>query len=186
MATDSSISVQLVRHATVLATIDETTFLVDPMFASQGEIPTVTESPGVPDSLTTANQRRNPLVPMADVDLSHDAVVVTHRHPDHFDEAAKEELNADVSLFCQPEEAETFADEGFTDMRPVDDETSFDGVTLHRTPGRHGHGEPAEGMGPVSGFVFEVSCWSVTPMVHTSSTRYAACVEHGFIPNRSE
>lgn len=155
MTADSDISVQLVRNATVLATIDETTFLVDPMFTPQGEMPTVTDNPGAPEFLTTANQRRNPLVPLPDVDLSYDAVVVTHRHPDHFDEAAKEELNADVPLFCQPEEADAFTDEGFTDVRPVDDEASFDGVTIHRTPGRHGHGELAEGMGPVSGFIFE-------------------------------
>jgi len=155
MTTDPDISVQLVRNATVLATIDETTFLVDPLFTSQGEMPTVTEAPGVPDSLSTANQDRNPLVPLPDVDLSYDAVVVTHRHPDHFDEAAIEELDADVPLFCQPEEADAFTDEGFTDVRPVDDETSFDGISIHRTPGRHGHGELAEGMGPVSGFVFE-------------------------------
>jgi L-ascorbate metabolism protein UlaG (beta-lactamase superfamily) len=155
MTTDPDISVQLVRNATILATVDETTFLVDPMFAPQGEMPTVTDNPTAPDFLTTANQRRNPLVPMPDVDLSHDAVVVTHRHFDHFDEAAKEELDADVPLFCQPEETEAFTDEGFTDVRPVDDEASFDGVTIHRTPGRHGHGELAEGMGPVSGFVFE-------------------------------
>lgn len=155
MTADSDISVQLVRNATVLATIDETTFLVDPMFTPQGEMPTVTDNPGAPEFLTTANQRRNPLVPLPDVDLSCDAVVVTHRHPDHFDEAAKEELDADVPLFCQPEEADAFTDEGFTDVRPVDDEASFDGVTIHRTPGRHGHGELAEGMGPVSGFIFE-------------------------------
>lgn len=155
MTTDSDISVRLVRNATVLATIDGTTFLVDPMFTPKGEMPTVTDNPAVPESLTTANQRKNPLVALPDVDLSYDAVVVTHRHPDHFDEAAKEELDADVPLFCQPEEADAFADEGFTDVRPVDDEVSFDGVTIHRTPGRHGHGELAEGMGPVSGFVFE-------------------------------
>jgi L-ascorbate metabolism protein UlaG (beta-lactamase superfamily) len=28
-------------------------------------------------------------------------------------------------------------------------------VTIHRTPGQHGHGDLAEGMAPVSGFVFE-------------------------------
>jgi L-ascorbate metabolism protein UlaG (beta-lactamase superfamily) len=155
MTTDSDISVQLVRNATVLATIEKTTFLVDPLFTPQGEMPTVTDNPAIPKFLTTANQRRNPLVPMPDVDLSYDAVVVTHRHPDHFDEAAKEKLDADVPLFCQPEEADAFTDEGFTDVRPVDDETAFDGVTIHRTPGRHGHGELAKGMGPVSGFVFE-------------------------------
>ncbi|ELY67260.1 MBL fold metallo-hydrolase [Natronococcus jeotgali] len=155
MTTNSDFSVQLVRNATVLVTVDTTTFLVDPMFTPEGEMPTVTDSPGVPEFLTTENQRRNPLVPLPAIDLDYDAVVVTHRHPDHWDEAAKKELDADVPLFCQPEEADDFADEGFTDVRPVDDETSFDDVTIHRTPGRHGHGDLAEGMGPVSGFVFE-------------------------------
>ncbi|UPM44817.1 MBL fold metallo-hydrolase [Halocatena salina] len=146
MTPDSDISVRLVRNATVLVTIRDTTFLVDPIFTSPGENPPAPNSP---------NDRRNPLVSMPDVDLSHDAVVVTHRHPDHWDEAAKEELEADVPLFCQPEEADAFADEGFTDVRPVDDEESFDDITIHRTPGHHGHGELAEEMGPVSGFVFE-------------------------------
>ncbi|AEH36838.1 MBL fold metallo-hydrolase [Halopiger xanaduensis] len=146
MTTDSDVTVRLVRHATVLVTIGDTTFLVDPMFASPGENPPVPNSP---------NDRENPLVPMPDVDRSHDAVVVTHRHTDHFDEAAKDELEADVPLFCQPEEADEFAEEGFTDVRPVDDEVSFDGVTVRRTPGQHGYGQLAEEMGPVSGFVFE-------------------------------
>ncbi|NEU59145.1 MBL fold metallo-hydrolase [Halorussus sp. MSC15.2] len=154
MATTGA-SVQLIRNATILLDIGDTTFLVDPMFTPQGEMPTVTDNPAVPEFLTTANQDRNPLIPLPDVDLTYDAVVVTHRHPDHWDEAAREELTADVPLFCQPEESDAFTDEGFTDVHPVDDETSFEGVTIHRTPGQHGHGELAEGMGPVSGFVFE-------------------------------
>ena len=40
-------------------------------------------------------------------------------------------------------------------MRPVEGAASFAGVTLHWTPGRHGHGGLAERMGPVSGFVIE-------------------------------
>jgi L-ascorbate metabolism protein UlaG (beta-lactamase superfamily) len=137
--------VQLLRNATVLVDVGETTFLVDPMFSSPGENPPVPNTP---------NDRRNPLVPMPEVDLSYDAVVVTHRHTDHWDEAASEALDAGVPLFCQPEESEAFVEEGFTDVRPVEDETSFAGVTIHRTPGRHGHGELATEMGPVSGFVF--------------------------------
>jgi L-ascorbate metabolism protein UlaG (beta-lactamase superfamily) len=121
-------------------------FLVDPVFASPGENPSVPNTP---------NDRRNPLVPMPTDDLSYDAVAVTHRHTDHFDEAAKEALDSDIPLSCQPEEAETFSDEGFTDVRSVADEASFKSVTIHRTPGRHGHGELAEEMGLVSGFVFE-------------------------------
>jgi len=146
MSVDSEFSVRLVRNATTLATVDGTTFLVDPIFADEGE------NPPVPD---TPNDRRNPLVPLPDVDLAHDAVVVTHRHPDHWDEAASAALDAGVPLFCQPEEADAFAEEGFTDVRPVDADASFEGVAIHRTPGRHGHGELAEEMGPVSGFVFE-------------------------------
>jgi L-ascorbate metabolism protein UlaG (beta-lactamase superfamily) len=146
MSTDDDLAVTLVRNATVLATVDETTFLVDPLFAPQGSTPPIDDTP---------NDRNNPLVPMPDVDLAHDAVIVTHRHPDHFDEAAKAELDPDVPLFCQPAEADAFAEDGFTDVRPVDDETAFDGVALHRTPGRHGHGELAEQMGPVSGFVLD-------------------------------
>ncbi|MCG1003145.1 MULTISPECIES: MBL fold metallo-hydrolase [Halobacterium] len=139
-------SVQLIRNATVLVDVGDTTFLVDPMLASQGANPPVPNSP---------NDRRNPLVPLPDIDLDYDAVVVTHRHPDHWGEAASAELDVDVPLFCQPAEADEFTDEGFTDVRPVDDEAAFEGVTIHRTPGQHGHGDLAEEMGPVSGFVFE-------------------------------
>ncbi|WP_117594474.1 MBL fold metallo-hydrolase [Haloprofundus halophilus] len=146
MSTSSDLSVRLVRNATVLVTVSETTFLVDPLFAAPGDLPPIQNTP---------NDRANPLVPLPDIELSYDAVVVTHRHPDHFDEAATEELDADVPLFCQPVEADAFVDDGFTDVRPVDDEVSFDGVTLYRTPGRHGHGQLAEEMGPVSGFIFE-------------------------------
>lgn len=148
-ATDSHMSdstggsVRLLRNATVLVDVGDVTFLVDPMFASPGENPPVPNSP---------NERRNPIVPMPDADLSYDAVVVTHRH---WDEAARAELDSDVPLFCQPEEADEFTDEGFTDVRPVDDEASLEGVSVHRTPGRHGHGELAAEMGPVFGFVFE-------------------------------
>ncbi|OYR55981.1 MBL fold metallo-hydrolase [Halorubrum sp. Ea1] len=140
------LSVTLVRNATVLATVNGSTFLVDPLVASRGALPPIDDTP---------NDRANPLVPMPDVDLSHDAVIVTHRHPDHFDDAATEALDPDVPVFCQPSEADAFVDEGFTDVRPVEDAASFAGVDLHRTPGRHGHGELAEKMGPVSGFVLD-------------------------------
>lgn len=156
MSSLTNTSVRLIRHATILLDMDDTTFLIDPMFASQGEEPTVSANPAVPFFLSTENQRRNPLVPMPDVDLSFDAVVVTHSHDDHFDETAKNELATDVPLFCQPDDAEEFARDGFSDVRPVKDQISFQGVTIHRRPGRHGQGFLlAWGMGPVSGFVFE-------------------------------
>lgn len=139
-------TVQLVRHATLLVTIGGTTFLVDPMLAEAGVMPPIPNSP---------NDRRNPLVERPDTDLSYDAVVVTHRHRDHFDDAAREFLDRDVPLFCHPEEADEFREEGFDDVRPLDIHQSFGNVILTPTPARHGHGELAKQMAPVLGVVFE-------------------------------
>lgn len=139
-------NVRLVRHATLLVEMGGVTFLVDPMLGSPGDIPPIPNTP---------NQRENPLVPLPDVALEYDAVVVTHRHRDHFDETANDTLPKDVPLFCQPEEERDFVEDGFTDVRPVEDETHFDGVTITRTPARHGHGELADQMAPVCGFTFE-------------------------------
>jgi L-ascorbate metabolism protein UlaG (beta-lactamase superfamily) len=123
-----------------------TTVLVDPMLGAPGDIPPIPNSP---------NDRENPLVPLPDVDLAHDAVLVSHRHRDHFDDAATDRLDDDVPLLCQPEEADAFREEGFTDVRPVADSETFDGIEFTRTSARHGHGDLAEQMGPVSGFVLD-------------------------------
>ncbi|WP_335998713.1 MBL fold metallo-hydrolase [Halorientalis halophila] len=137
-------SIRLLRHATLLVELDGTTLLVDPMLSSPGEIPPIPNSP---------NDRENPLVALPEVDLDYDAVLVTHRHRDHFDDAAAEQLPADVPILCQPVEADAFENDGFEDVRPVEDSISFEGIELVRTPARHGHGDLAEQMAPVSGFV---------------------------------
>ena len=136
----------LLRHATLLVEADDTTLLVDPMLSAPGEIPPIPNSP---------NDRENPLVEMPDVPLDYDAVLVTHRHRDHFDDAARERVPDDTPILCQPVEADDFREEGFEDVRPVDDEITFEGIDLSRTPARHGHGDLAEQMAPVSGFVLD-------------------------------
>ena len=138
--------IRLLRHATLLVDVGETTLLVDPMLSAPGEIPPIPNSP---------NDRENPLVPMPDVELEYDAVLVTHRHRDHFDDAAADCLAADDPILCQPAEAEAFREDGFEDVRPVEEALDYAGVEITRTPARHGHGELTEQMGPVSGFVLE-------------------------------
>jgi hypothetical protein len=137
---------QLLRHATLLVDLADVRLLVDPMLSEPGDIPPIPNSP---------NDRESPLVAMPSVDLDHDAVLVTHRHRDHFDDAARERLPDDVPLYCQPVDADAFRDEGFTDVPPVEDEATFRDLDLYRTPARHGHGELAEQMAPVSGFVLD-------------------------------
>ncbi|WP_435196740.1 MBL fold metallo-hydrolase [Natronomonas sp. EA1] len=137
---------QLVRHATLLVDIADRTLLVDPMLGDPGVDPPIQNSP---------NEKRNPLLPLPDVSLDYDAVLVTHRHNDHFDDAAREALSPGVPLYCQPEEADAFREEGFSDVRPIDEERAFGEGTITRVPARHGHGSLAQAMAPVAGFVID-------------------------------
>jgi L-ascorbate metabolism protein UlaG (beta-lactamase superfamily) len=83
-----------------------------------------------------------------------DAVIVTHRHRDHLDGTAEQLLPRDVPVFCQPEDEEALGELGL-DARAVDDEVSWDGLRIVRTPGRHGTGPIADALAPVSGFVLD-------------------------------
>ena len=141
--------VTLVRNATLLVELGGRRILVEPMLDEAGARPPVEDSP---------NPRRNPLVPLPfpaeEVVRGLDGVVVTHLHQDHFDDAGARLVPRDVPVFCQPQDEERLAGLGL-DARPVADELDWDGLRIVRTAGRHGHGEVAEALGPVSGFVME-------------------------------
>jgi L-ascorbate metabolism protein UlaG (beta-lactamase superfamily) len=144
-------TLRLLRHATLLVEYAGTTLLVDPMLAEAGTAPPIQNSP---------NDRRNPLVDLpADVDpddLAFDALLVTHLHNDHLDDAARDRLVGHGGpTLCQPEDADELRETGFEDVRLVAESLELGDVTVTRTPARHGHGQLAEAMAPVSGFVLE-------------------------------
>jgi L-ascorbate metabolism protein UlaG (beta-lactamase superfamily) len=144
----SSARVQLVRHATLLVELGGARFLIDPMLDEPGVRPPIENTPG---------QRPNPLVPLAipahELVQGVDAVLVSHLHQDHFDLAAQQALPRDSTLICQPEDSAELSRRGQWKVVPVEDEVECAGVRIHRTGGRHGSGELAQRMGPVSGFV---------------------------------
>ena len=139
---------RLIRHATLRLEAGGLHLLVDPMLDPAGARPPVEG---------TENDRRNPLVELPEpaeiVVEGVDAVLVSHLHEDHFDATAAELLPPDVPLLCQPEDAATLGERGFTDVRPVDDELTLGPLTVVRTPARHGYGADAEALAPVSGFL---------------------------------
>jgi L-ascorbate metabolism protein UlaG (beta-lactamase superfamily) len=141
--------VTLVRHATLLVELGGRRFLVDPMLDEPGVRPPIENTPG---------QRPNPLVPLPrpphELVKGVDAVVVSHLHQDHFDLAAQQSLPRDVVLVCQPADTDELRRRGRERLLPADDSAEIGGVRIDRTGGRHGSGELAERMGPVSGFVF--------------------------------
>ena len=139
---------RLIRHATLLVEIGGRRVLIDPMLDPAGARPAVADTP---------NDRRNPLCELpepAEVLVRRlDAVLVTHLHADHLDETAVDLLPKDVPLVCQPPDEGVLRDRGFADVRPVEDELELGGIAIARTGGRHGTGEIAELLAPVSGFV---------------------------------
>jgi L-ascorbate metabolism protein UlaG (beta-lactamase superfamily) len=141
---------RLLRHATLLLDLAGRRVLVDPMLADAGTAPAV---PNTPDP------RPNPLVPLpqdpAELVVGLDLVLVSHLHGDHLDPAAIELLvaGAPVPVLCQPEDAETLRGHGLADVRPVDDELDLGWLRVRRTEARHGTGEVAEAMAPVSGWL---------------------------------
>lgn len=167
-AQDTPLQVQQIRNATVKITYGETTFLIDPMLADKGTYPGFEG--------THRSELRNPLVelPMSAQEVIDgvDAVIVTHTHLDHWDDAAQALLPKDIPLFTQHEvDAELISSQGFEDVRVLDGTAKFGGVDLHRTGGQHGSDaiyaipELAEALGEVMGVVFEAPGHKTTYVV---------------------
>ena len=145
--------VQLIRHATLIVQVSASSYLVDPMLGPAEAWDPVSNS---------ANPRRNPMVelPMQPDELEDAldalaAVFVTHIHADHWDDPAKEQLSKDLPIFCQPNDTDSIEDEGFSQVMPAGAGIEWEGLNISLTAGRHGTGEVAERIGPVSGFVIK-------------------------------
>lgn len=123
-----------IRNATLKLTFAGKTFLIDPMLAEKGRYP------GFEGTLNS--HLRNPTVdlPMQmDEILDVDAVIVTHTHPDHWDEVAVNSIPKDKLIFVQHEaDANVLKKQGFTNLRLLTENTDFEGMALHKTPGQHG------------------------------------------------
>ena len=141
----------LVRHATLLVEVAGRRLMVDPMLDAANARGPVRGTP---------NERPNPLVdlPMsaAEAAAGVEAVLLTHTHVDHLDAAGVTTVPPGVPWFCQPEDVEDITSAGVADARavPMGGSLEWDGITIHRTGGRHGREEQiVQGLGPVSGFV---------------------------------
>ena len=150
----NTVGFQQIRNATVKISYGDTTFLVDPMLAKKGAYPGFEG--------TVNSQLRNPLVelplPLEDV-MRADAVIVSHTHLDHWDDAAKQSLPRNIPVFAQNEEdAASIRKDGFTDVRVLDEHTQFRGVQLIRVDGQHGSDALMSALGKLlgktSGIVF--------------------------------
>lgn len=142
------------RNATLKLEYAGVRFLIDPMLAEQGAYP------GFPSSANS--HLSNPTVPLGlplEELLDVDAVVVTHLHLDHWDDAAKREIPKALPVFAQNEaDAAAIRGAGFSDVRVLGEASAFEGVSLRRTGGQHGTDAAyrviGDRLGEVSGVVF--------------------------------
>lgn len=163
--------VQLIRHATLRVSMGGHTLLVDPMLSAKEEMDPVQNA---------SNTRRIPLVDLPfspdEILKDVDAVLVTHTHRDHWDDAANRTVPKALPIICQPEDELKFHEWGYTDVRPVNTTLDFNGLKISRTGGQHGTGDLARQMGPVSGYVLTAE--NEPSLYIAGDTIYGPDVEH--------
>ena len=152
------VSYKHIRNAAARIEYAGSVFLVDPFLAVKGAYPGFE---GTPNS-----DKRIPLIDMAEpaqeVVRGIDAVILTHTHLDHWDEAAREILPKDIPFFVQNAgDARTIREQGFTNVMVVGKNTPFRNVKISRTLGQHGPDElysvpaRAEFAGDAMGFILQ-------------------------------
>lgn len=154
--------IQQIRNATLVVQYAGKKFLIDPFLAEKGTYPPF------PNSLR--QDQNNPLVSLPssidEIIDNVDAVIVTHLHLDHYDDAAKEILPKDIKMFVQNEEdATAVKNDGFQNVEVLQEDTFFEDIQLIKTKGEHGRGEILKLAGLVCGVVFKH---------HTEKTLYIA------------
>ncbi|GGB44316.1 MBL fold metallo-hydrolase [Fictibacillus barbaricus] len=147
-------NIQHIRNATIVIEYAGKRFLIDPMLAEIGAYPPFPNAP--------RQDQNNPLVNLpTSIDnliQNIDAVIVTHLHYDHWDDAAKEALPKEIKIFAQNEEdAAEIRKAGFQNVEVLQVDTVFEGIQLIKTKGEHGRGEILKLTGLVCGIVFKHS-----------------------------
>lgn len=140
-------TIQLIRNATLKLSFGGQTFLIDPYFAAKHSQPSF------------AGKSLNPTsdLPLSvNAILSHvDHIIISHLHPDHFDELAQQSIPKQMSILCQPGDKQVIEESGFTNVKSIQDYFKINDIIIERTPAIHGMGIIETIMGKASGFVFK-------------------------------
>lgn len=145
-----------VRNATQILEYAGKKFLIDPMLSDKDAW----------DGFqgTARSEIRNPMVELP-LDISSlldvDAIIVTHTHADHWDQAAADIVPKDKLIYVQNGNDEALLrDQGFTNLVVLTETSSLEDIELIKTACQHGSDEAyanpqlAEMLGDASGVVF--------------------------------
>ena len=142
---------QLWRHATLFVEVNKLNILVDPMLSGKEAMNPI------------QNAGNNFRIPMVDLPFDEEAlkkklntvnaILLTHVHADHWDAKARDLINKEIPIICQPTDADRLKQQGFKEVIPLTEHMEWRGIGITRTGGQHGTGEIGKRMGKVSGYV---------------------------------
>ena len=140
---------ELIRNATLKVTYGGHILLIDPYFAPRHSLPSFTgRSPNPMTELPRS---------IDDILQGVELVIVSHLHTDHFDAVAKERVPKTLPILCQPGDEGRIRDAGFTNVTPLAQSITWQGLTITPRQGSHGLGPVVEKMGPVIGLTLEAA-----------------------------
>ncbi len=127
-----------IRNATIIVDYNNTKFLIDPWLMPKEYMPGF--------DMAINSQIRQPRVELPfniDKIVDVDAVIITHIHPDHWDEFAEKALDKNIKLFVQSDiDKDYVISKGFTNIEIISEYgTNYNDITLYKTSTQHGKRE---------------------------------------------
>lgn len=130
-----------IRNATIKVEIDGVKFLVDPWLMPKNYMEGFS-------SAVNSNIRQPRVELPFDIKkiVDTDVVIITHIHPDHWDEYAENAIAKDTKIFVQSDVDKTYIlSKGFTNVEILSDKgTKYNNITLYKTKTQHGKREILE------------------------------------------
>ena len=127
-----------VRNATIIVEYNSTKFLIDPWLMPKDYMPGF--------DVAINSEIRQPRVELPfeiEKIVDVDAVIITHIHPDHWDEFAENALDKNIKVFVQSSVDKDYViSKGFTNVEIIQESwTEYNGITLYKTGTQHGKRE---------------------------------------------
>ncbi len=130
-----------IRNATIIVEYNNTKFLIDPWLGPKDYMA------GFEAGINSQIRQPRVELPCSINEITNvDAVIITHVHPDHWDEYAKNAISKNKKIFVQSQiDKEFMLSEGFSDIEIISSNgTDFKGLKLYKTSGQHGKREIVE------------------------------------------
>ncbi len=129
-----------IRNATIIVTYNGKKILIDPWLMPKNHMK------GFEVGVNSHIRQPRVELPISIEEIVNvDAVILTHFHPDHFDEFAVNALDKNIPFFVQSEyDLAIIKNFGFNNVQVLTGLTEFFGIILHKTDCQHGKRELIE------------------------------------------